>query len=59
MIFIQSNRTRATYLRGGTAASLFAALAGSWPSFLLIVAVLLGASATTGEIRFPRRQSHS
>ena len=36
-------------------AALFAALADSWPLFVVIAASLVGASVVTGEIRLQRR----
>ena len=37
-------------------AAMFAALAGSWPLFVIVAGALVGTSLFTGEIRPPRRR---
>ena len=60
MTYTSQDKLNASHLIGSIGvAGLFAALAGSWPLFILIAAALIGASTATGQIRLPKRRSRS
>ena len=51
------DKLNAVHLLGSIGiAALFAALAGSWPLFVIVAGALVGTSLFTGEIRPPRRR---
>jgi FtsH-binding integral membrane protein len=54
--FNSRDKLNALHLLGSIViAAIFAALAGSWPLFIVVTAALVGCSLLTGEIR-PRRR---
>ena len=59
MTFTSRDKLNATHLLGSIGiAAMFAALAGSWPLFVIVAGALVGTSLFTGEIRPPKRHGH-
>ena len=58
MTFTSRDKLNAMHLLGSIGiAAMFAALAGSWPLFIVVTVALVGTSLFTGEIRRPKRHS--
>lgn len=57
MTFNSRDKLNAAHLLGSVGiAAIFAAIAGSWPLFIVVTAALIGCSLLTGEIRPGRRR---